>query len=87
MTVMAHQLPAANELRPLPEPEPFDSNDVLCGIRRLLFSLRMLAALMVAPLLLFVAILGFLAVLADFGLFRLRDLRAGHPGPKGLWEF
>jgi hypothetical protein len=31
--------------------------------------------------------LGFLVVVADFAWFRLRDLRDGHPEPKGLWEF
>jgi hypothetical protein len=86
MTAMANQPPAADDLLPLPEPQLFAGNAIPTRIR-LLSSLRMFATLLMAPLLLLAAIVGFLAVLADFSLFRLRHHRAGHPAPKGLWEF
>jgi hypothetical protein len=47
----------------------------------------MLTGLLLSPLLVLLAMLGFLVVVADFAWFRLRDLRDGHPEPKGLWEF
>ncbi len=49
--------------------------------------IHMLTGLFVAPLLLILAVLGFIVVLADFAWFRLRNVRNGHPQPKGLWEF
>ncbi|MGA7157188.1 MAG: hypothetical protein WBY53_10090 [Acidobacteriaceae bacterium] len=39
------------------------------------------------PFFLAVALVVFLVALGDFAWFRLRDLRNGHPRPKGLWEF
>jgi hypothetical protein len=56
-------------------------------LSRLKTPLRLLAGLLLSPVLLLVGIFGFLVVLSDFAFFRLRDLRHGHPHPKGLWEF
>ena len=49
--------------------------------------LRALASALIAPILLVAALVIFLFALADFSWFRIRDLRNGHPHPKGLWEF
>lgn len=49
--------------------------------------LHMLTGAFVAPLLLILALLGFVVVIADFAWFRLRNFRKGRPQPKGLWEF
>jgi hypothetical protein len=37
--------------------------------------------------LLTIALAGFLVVLADYTWFRAKEIRYGHPEPKGLWEF
>jgi hypothetical protein len=63
------------------------ADDPLGGFNHLKTPLRMLVGLLVSPLLFLAALLSFLAVLTDFAFFRLRNLRDGHPEPKGLWEF
>ncbi len=63
------------------------SNNLHAASRVLRTLLRTFAGALLLPLLLAVSLVVFLIALADFALFRLRDLRNGHPHPKGLWEF
>ena len=63
------------------------NSQISAGINSLKSPLRMVIGLLLSPLLVLVAMLGFLVVLADFACFRLQDVRDGHPQPKGLWEF
>jgi hypothetical protein len=67
--------------------EPIAGKDLPAGSSHLKALLRILGALLLSPLLLAIASVGFLIVLADFCWFRLREIRYGHPEPKGLWEF
>jgi hypothetical protein len=60
---------------------------IMADFSRLKSPLWMLTGLLLSPLLLILAMLGLLVVFADFACFRLRDVRDGHPQPKGLWEF
>jgi hypothetical protein len=87
MSTMSQPLPAVEDRMTIAAPQPDAVIHPLAGLRRLHAPLRMLIGLLVAPLLLVAALLSFVVVLADFAFFRLRDLRAGHPQPKGLWEF
>ena len=48
---------------------------------------KILAYILFAPFLLIAAMAALVCVLIDFTIFRTRDLVAGHPEPKGLWEF
>jgi hypothetical protein len=81
-------IPSVEEMVPLPAPDTSAGTHLHTRILLLLLPpLRILAGLFLAPLLLIVASLSFLVVLADFSLFRLQNTGAGHPAPKGLWEF
>jgi hypothetical protein len=86
MSTMSQPIQAVENIVPLTHPQPAGTSNRFTGFRRLA-SLRLLASLIVLPLLLVAAALSFLVILADFAFFRLRDLRNGHPQPKGLWEF
>ena len=66
---------------------PSNANSQIAGLNSLKAPVRMGIGLLLSPLLVLVAMLGFLVVLADFACFRLQDVRDGHPQPKGLWEF
>jgi hypothetical protein len=87
MSTMSQPLQAVEDIVPLSGRQPAAPSDIFAGLRRLKTPLRMLASLLVLPLLLAAALLSFVVVLADFAFFRLRDHRNGHPQPKGLWEF
>jgi hypothetical protein len=86
MSTMSHPIQSVEDLVPLPE-APRTTGTQTPPDASILNPLRALAGLLVLPLLIMLAMLGFLVVLADFAWFRLRDLRDGHPQPKGLWEF
>jgi hypothetical protein len=68
----------------LETPEPQAESPSATASRTLL---RAVVSALIAPILLAAALVVFLFALADFSWFRLRDLRNGHPHPKGLWEF
>ncbi len=85
MSAMSQQIQIVEDLVPFSEPSA--SNDRLAGQSRLHAALRLLASTLLAPLLVILAVPGFVIVLVDFAFFRFRDHRAGHPGPKALWEF
>jgi len=87
MSTMSQPIHAVEDIVPLSGHQPAVASDLFAGLRRLKTPLRMLATLMILPLLLVAALLSFVVVLADFAFFRFRDHRNGHPQPKGLWEF
>lgn len=87
MSTMFHPLQPAQEAGAISSVEAASESQpgiVLNGLRS---TFRLLTALFVSPLLVLLAIVGFFVVLGDFAWFRLRDVRHGHPHPKGLWEF
>ncbi len=85
MSTMSQQIGEATG--PLPEIPSLSGNDLRTTSRRLKTLLKALASILFAPLLLVVGLAVFLIVVADFSYFRLREIRYGHPQPKGLWEF
>lgn len=87
MGAISQPIQVAEQNIPIPPAQTPTSNRVPAGLRRLKTSLKMLAGLLIAPVFLVIALLSFPLVLADFALFRLHDLRDGHPHAKGLWEF
>ena len=87
MSVMSQPIPDVKNLSPMPQPRPRVADRISAGFRFLRTPLKMLAGLLIAPVFVVIALLSFLLVLADFAVFRLQDLRDGHPHPKGLWEF
>ena len=87
MSAMSQQLQIGEDIVPIPVTQPLTRQDPHAGSNPLKTLLRILGTLLVSPLLLVVAVGGFLIVLADFTWFRLREIRYGHPQPKGLWEF
>jgi len=87
MSTMSQPIQSADDIVPLSDPRPIARSNRTPDLSRLKTPLRLLAGLLLSPVLLLVGIFGFLVVLSDFAFFRLRDLRHGHPHPKGLWEF
>jgi hypothetical protein len=87
MSAMSQQLQIGEDIVPIPVTQPLTRQDLDAGSNPLKTLLRMLGTLLVSPLLLVIALVGFVVVLADFTWFRLREIRYGHPQPKGLWEF
>lgn len=89
MSTMYQPIQTVEDIVPFSDPRPTASSKRSAGLNlnSLKRPLRMFTGLLIAPLLVLLAMLGFLVVLADFAWFRLRDLRDGHPQPKGLWEF
>jgi hypothetical protein len=87
MSTMSQSFQTVEDIVPLVGPRRTVGSKVAADFSRLKTPARLLAGLFLAPLLLVLALLGFLVVLADFAWFRLRDVRDGHPQPKGLWEF
>jgi hypothetical protein len=87
MSAMSQQLQIGEDIVPIPVTQPLTRKDLHTGSNPFKTLLRILGTLLVSPLLLVVAVGGFLIVLADFTWFRLREIRYGHPQPKGLWEF
>ena len=87
MSTMSQPIQPVEDIVPLPNAPKTPGSNWLVGFGRMKTPLGLLAGLLLSPLLLLVAVFGFLVVLSDFAFFRLRDLRAGHPHPKGLWEF
>jgi len=87
MGTMSQPIQTVEDIVPLSDHQRTIGSKIIADFRRLKTPLRLLTALFLSPLLLIVAILGFLVVVADFAWFRLRDVRDGHPQPKGLWEF
>jgi hypothetical protein len=85
MSAMSQQLQIGEDIVPIPVTQLLTRKDA--GSNPFKTLLRILGTLLVSPLLLVVAVGGFLIVLADFTWFRLREIRYGHPQPKGLWEF
>ena len=86
MSTMSQPIQSVEDLVPLSDPSRAAGSKTTraAGV---LNPLRMVVGLLALPVLVLVAMLGFLVVLADFTWFRLRDVRNGHPQPKGLWEF
>jgi hypothetical protein len=84
---MSQQIHLGEDPVPIPETQPPAGDDLDAPAHPFKTLLRILGTLLLAPLLLIVALVSFLVVLADFTWFRLRELRYGHPQPKGLWEF
>jgi hypothetical protein len=87
MSAMSQQLQIGEDIVPIPVTQPLTRKDLHAASNPFKTLLRILGTLLVSPLLLVVAVGGFLIVLADFTWFRLREIRYGHPQPKGLWEF
>jgi hypothetical protein len=87
MSTMSQPIQTVEDIVPFADARPAVSSEKSAGLSRLKAPLRMLTGLLLSPVLLLLAMLGFLVVLADFAWFRLRDIRDGHPLPKGLWEF
>ena len=87
MSAMSQQLPIGEDIVPIPEIQPLAAKEPPAASHPFQTALKMLAAFLLSPVLLLIALLGFLVVLADFCWFRLREIRYGHPHPKGLWEF
>jgi hypothetical protein len=86
MSTMSQPIQTVEDIVPLPDTRPL-VDSTTTDLSRLKRPLRMLSGLLLFPVLVLLATLGFLVVVADFAWFRLRDLRDGHPEPKGLWEF
>ncbi len=84
MNVMSHPIRTVDDLRSISQPAPLTATDLREDVRPLGNPLRTLATFLLAPVLVILAVFGFVVVLTDFCLFRLRS---GHPEPKGLWEF
>jgi hypothetical protein len=84
---MSQQLQIGEDIVPIPESKLIVGKDLAAVAHPFNTALKIVATLLLAPFLLPIAFLGFLVVLADFCWFRLRELRYGHPQPKGLWEF
>jgi len=87
MSTMSQPIQSVEDIAPLSDALPIPGSNWAASFSRLKAPLRLFTGLLLSPVLLFVAMLGFLVVLADFAWFRLQDLRDGHPHPKGLWEF
>jgi hypothetical protein len=87
MSTMSQPIQTVEDLVPPSDVRQTVGHKIVADFSRLKGPLRMLTGLLLTPLLVLLAMLGFLVVLADFACFRLRDLRDGHPEPKGLWEF
>jgi hypothetical protein len=87
MSTMSQPIQTVEDIVPFSDARPTVGSKGSPSLSRLKRPLRMLASLCLSPLLILLAMLGFLVVVADFAWFRLRDLRDGHPEPKGLWEF
>jgi hypothetical protein len=87
MSVMSQQLQFGENTLPIPEIEPVVGKHVPASSHPFQSALKIVATLLLTPLLLIIALAGFLIVLADFTWFRLKEIRYGHPEPKGLWEF
>jgi hypothetical protein len=86
MSTMSQTIPSVEDLVPHSDAQRTVDSKIASDVSRL-NPLRAFAGLLVLPLLMLLAMLGFLVVLADFSWFRLRNLRDGRPQPKGLWEF
>ena len=87
MSTMSQPIQSVEDILPLSNAHRTIGSKIAADFSHLKAPLRMLTGLLLAPVLLMLAILGFLVVLGDFAWFRLRDVRDGHPQPKGLWEF
>ena len=86
MSAMTPQLQIGENIVSIPEIDPVVDNRPASS-HPLKTALKVAATLLLTPVILVVAIAGFAIVLADFTWFRLKELRYGHPQPKGLWEF
>jgi hypothetical protein len=87
MSTMSQPIQTVEDRVPLFDARQTVGSKIAADFSRLKTPLRMFTGLFLFPLLLLLAMLGFLVVLADFACFRLGDIRAGHPAAKGLWEF
>jgi hypothetical protein len=87
MSAMPHQLQIGENTVPTSAIEPLIGDDLSADSHPVKVAFKLLAALLLTPLLLAITLVSFVIVLADFARFRLRELRSGHPEPKGLWEF
>ncbi len=87
MSTMSQPIQTVEDRVPLFDARRTVGTKIAADFSRLKAPLRILAGLFLFPVLLLLAMLGFLVVLADFAWFRLRNIRDGHPLPKGLWEF
>ncbi len=84
MSAMTPQLQIGENIVSIPEIDPVVDD---CPSHPLKTALKVAATLLLTPVILVVGLAGFAIVLADFAWFRLKELRYGHPQPKGLWEF
>lgn len=48
---------------------------------------KALAYTFISPLAIIIILGALVVVLIDFSIFRMREMIAGQPQPKGLWEF
>ena len=87
MSAMPQQLQIGENRVLPPAIEPLIGDDLPAASNPVKVAFKVLAALLLAPLLLAITLVGFVIVLADFAWFRLRQFRSGPPEPKGLWEF
>jgi len=87
MSTMSQPIQTVEDIVPLSNAPSTANTQPTAGLNSLKAPLRMLAGLLLSPLLVLVTMFGFLVVLTDFAFFRLQDVRDGHPHAKGLWEF
>jgi uncharacterized membrane protein len=87
IAMMSSQTRLGEATEPLPERNRMTSNYLHSIAHFFLAVLKTAATAIVGTLLLPIIAIGFLVVFADYAWFRLREVRYGHPEPKGLWEF
>ncbi len=87
MSVLFQQFEIGEDIVPFLEAQPIAGKELRDGSHPFKAALKILATLLLSPVLLTIALAGFLVVLADFTWFRAKEIRYGHPEPKGLWEF
>lgn len=87
MSTMSQPIQPVDDIVPLSSARVIVNNTPQTSSTSLKPALRTATGLLLSPMLVLAAVFGFLVVLADFSIFRLRTLRHGRPAPKGLWEF
>jgi hypothetical protein len=85
MSGMVQQFPELDDILPADQPQPSEGSATATLPWKM--PVELLATGIIAPVLVAAVTLGFVVVLTDFALFRLRHIRNGRPQPKGMWEF
>ncbi len=87
MSTMTQPIQTVEDIVPVSGTQRTLGSQIKADLRRLKSFVNLLTGVFVAPMLLLLAIFGFLVVLGDFAWFRLRNVRSGNSKSKGLWEF